>query len=237
MPRITNDPSLEVCLSFEGPEWGYLCQIMINTHQGPQPLTTEEAVQDLKGTWAQEHNQRVAAWAAQMEQDNAKVEEVACQALEEEEGQHAQKERETEEQRREAERKKPKLNNFDDNRAVDSWIEPGPSEYALNKINMLEYVELNYFTKHGCTEATRESDQSTGNKAFVTTQVEDTLSIRPTTAHRAAKNIRKDEDLSWSEMLFAKTTMLECIANSGVWSDRHALSLASFFVALEVHPI
>ena len=237
MPRITNDPALEICPDFEGQGWGYLRQMMIDMHQGPQPLTVEEAAQHLKDTWAQEHDQRVAQWQAQREQDNAELEEQARQAHEEEEGQRAQRDREAEEQRREVEKRKPKLNDFDDNRAVDSWIAPRPAEYALNKINALEYVELDYFTMRGCLEATRDSNQSTSHDTFGFTQSEGILAIRPLAAQRASKNIRRDEDLAWEEMQFAKNTMLECIAKSGVWSDRHALSLASFFVALEGHPV
>ena len=237
MPHITNDPTPEICPDFEGQGWGYLRQMMIDTHQGPQPLTVEEAAQCLKDTWAQEHDQRVARWQAQREQDNAELEEQARQAHEEEEGRRAQRDREVEEQRREVEKRKPKLNDFDDNRAVDSWIAPRPAEYALNKINTLEYVELDYFTMRGCLEATRDSNQSTSHDMFGFTQSEGVLAIRPLAAQRASKNIRRDEDLTWDEMQFAKNTMLECIAKSGVWSDRHALSLASFFVALEGHPV
>ena len=120
MPRITNDPTPEICPDFEGQGWGYLRQMMIDTHQGPQPLTVEEAAQCLKDTWAQEHDQRVARWQAQREQDNAELEEQARQAHEEEEGRRAQRDREVEEQRREVEKRKPKLNDFDNNRAVDS---------------------------------------------------------------------------------------------------------------------
>ena len=236
MPRIANDPALEICPSFEGQGWGYLRQMMIDMHQGPQPLTVEEATQRLKDTWAQEHDQRVAQWQAQREQDNEEVEEQARQAHEEEEARRAQRDRELEEQRREAEKRKPKLNDFDDNRAVDSWIAPRPAEYALNKINALEYVELDYFTMCGCSEATRDANESTSHDTFGFTQFEGVLAIRPLAAQRASKNIRRDEDLTWEEMLFAKDTMLECIAKSGIWSDRHTLSLASFFVALAGHP-
>ena len=238
MPRIENDPTREVCPNFEAQEWGYMRQILINAHEGPQPLTVEEATQRLKDTWAQEWDRRVAQWNVQLGQDNADLEEQARQANIEEEGRRDQQEREVEEQRREAEKRKPKLNDFDSNRAVDSWIEPRPSAYAINKINTLEYVELDYFTKHGCSEATRDANSSASHDTFGFTQVEGTMALRPIGAtQRASKNIRNDEDLSWEEMLFARNNMLGCIAKSGVWSDRHALNLASFYVVLEAHPV
>jgi putative NADPH-quinone reductase len=122
MPHIENDPTREVCPTFESQGWKYMRQIMINGHPGPQPLTAEEATQRLKDTWAQERDQRVIQWNIQLEQENAELEEQARRINEEEEARRFQQEREVEEQRREAEKRKAKLNDFDSNRAVDSWI-------------------------------------------------------------------------------------------------------------------
>ncbi|KAH8996855.1 hypothetical protein EDB92DRAFT_1793262, partial [Lactarius akahatsu] len=43
-------------------------------------------------------------------------------------------------------KKKLRLNSFDPNRRIGDWIVPRPASYALNKIDNLEYVELDYFT-------------------------------------------------------------------------------------------
>ncbi|KAH9175042.1 hypothetical protein EDB89DRAFT_2067191 [Lactarius sanguifluus] len=67
-------------------------------------------------------------------------------AYEVNEDRRAQLEKEAEEQRREAEKKKPRLNPFDPTRRVSDWIVPRPASYALDKIDNLEYVELDYFT-------------------------------------------------------------------------------------------
>ena len=55
-------------------------------------------------------------------------------------------EREAELERKELEKKKPKLNAFNPTRGVGSWIALLPAAYALNKIQHLEYIELDYCT-------------------------------------------------------------------------------------------
>ena len=236
MPRITNDPTKETCPSFEGEGWDFLRQAVVATHQGDVPLTNEQVLQRIKDAWQLEHETRVAAWNRQLEQDQADLEELERQTREEEEAQRARLEREAEEQRREAERKKPKLNPFDPNRRVSSWIEPRPAAYAINKINSLEYVELDYFTVRGCTEAASDPNRSISLDTYAFTRLEDAIALRPMAAQRPSKNIREDHELAWDEMLEAKNTMLHHIAKSGVWPKPHAESLAAFFVNLELHP-
>jgi hypothetical protein len=62
---------LALCPSFDGPEWDFLRQPMIDAYQGPLPLTTEEATQQMKDMWTRENNTRVAAWNEQLEHDQA----------------------------------------------------------------------------------------------------------------------------------------------------------------------
>lgn len=54
-----------------------------------------------------------------------------------------------EEQCTKAEEKKPRLNSFDIERPINSWVEPRPATYALVKVCTWEYVELDYFTTRG----------------------------------------------------------------------------------------
>ena len=85
MPRITVDPTRAVCPSFEDPEWEFLRQSMVGAHQGNQPLTTDAATLQMKEAWTRENERKVAAWNAQLEQDQAEQAEQDRQACEEEE--------------------------------------------------------------------------------------------------------------------------------------------------------
>ncbi|KAH9011637.1 hypothetical protein EDB85DRAFT_1900924 [Lactarius pseudohatsudake] len=119
MPRINSDPNQEVCPNFDSGV-GIL-------ETGLAPLTGDEAVQLMREAWARENANKIVAWDAQLEQDRAAQEEQDRVALEAEAAQHAQREKEAEDQRREAEKKKPKMNAFDPRRCLGAWIEPRPA--------------------------------------------------------------------------------------------------------------
>ena len=125
---------------------------MVNAHQGAHPLTPEEAAQQMKDAWARENQCKVNTWNIQTQQDLAEQGEQNRIAREAEEAQRARLEAEAEEMCKEANKKKPKLNLIDPNLYISKWIKLRPSSYALNKLNNLEYVELDYFTSRGCRD-------------------------------------------------------------------------------------
>ncbi|KAF8261597.1 hypothetical protein EI94DRAFT_1705413 [Lactarius quietus] len=103
MQHITNDPMRAICLSFEDPGWEFLRLSMVNAHQGLQPLTAEEATQQLKEAWTRENAIKVSLWDTQVQQDLAAQLERVKVANELEQ---AQQKIEAEEWRQEAEWKK-----------------------------------------------------------------------------------------------------------------------------------
>ncbi|KAH9024646.1 hypothetical protein EDB83DRAFT_2527076 [Lactarius deliciosus] len=237
MPRINADPNHEVCLSFENDEWEFLRQSMIDAHQGLNPLTGDEAIQRMKEAWARENARKIIAWNAQLEQDRAVQDEQDRLDREAEAAQLAQHEKEAEEQHKEAEKKKLKMNTFDPRRCLGDWIEPRPAQYAINKINNLEWVELDYFTLKGCRDAVANSSKLSSQDTLVFTQLGNTIAMRPLAAMTPSRGIRNDEDLSWLELLEAKNSMLHFIAKSEAWPTKNAEALAAFFVILDVHLI
>ncbi|KAH9024264.1 hypothetical protein EDB85DRAFT_1870190 [Lactarius pseudohatsudake] len=236
MPRILQDPARERCPNFAGHKWNFLRQTMIDAHQGADPLTEDEAAQRLRETWTRENDNQRDAWNVQLEQDQADQDEQDRLAQEEEDAQQALRDKEAEQQCREVEKKKPKIGNFVKGQGVGNWIEPCPAQYALNKINNLEYIELDYFTIRGCRDAAANSHKSISQDTLSFAQFEDTLAIRPLAAVRPSRNIRSNENLSWDETMYAKNMMLHFMAQSRVWPQAHVESLAAFFVALELHP-
>ena len=127
MLRIVDDPTRAICLSFEDPEWEFLRQSMVNAHQGAHPLTLEEAAQQMKDAWARENQRKVNAWNIQTQQDlveQGERDRITCEA---EEAQQARQQAEAEEMRKEADKKKPKLNLIDPDLFILKWIELRPS--------------------------------------------------------------------------------------------------------------
>ena len=62
MQRIADDPTQATCPSFEDPIWEFLRRTLVDAHQGDQPLTMEEAAQQMKDAWACENQLKVDAW-------------------------------------------------------------------------------------------------------------------------------------------------------------------------------
>ncbi|KAF8258316.1 hypothetical protein EI94DRAFT_1623057, partial [Lactarius quietus] len=116
------------------------------------------------------------------------------------------------------------------------WIEPRPAQYVLNKIDNLEYVKLDYFTIKGCRDATTDERNQAGNDSLGLAQHRDAIALRPLAAQRPTRHIRKDEELTWEEMLDAKNMMLQFMEKSGVWPALHAEAISGFFLNLELHP-
>jgi hypothetical protein len=48
MPRILDDPTQAVSPNFEGPDWEFLRQAIIDAHPGGIPLTAEEAARQMR---------------------------------------------------------------------------------------------------------------------------------------------------------------------------------------------
>lgn len=96
------------------------------------------------------NDKKIAQWDEQFRQQQEQLDDEAHRLREEQEGLLAQEAKEEEEQRREEEKKKPKIGTFDPNHGIGSFLAPCPSTFALNKLNALKYIELNYFSLKGC---------------------------------------------------------------------------------------
>jgi hypothetical protein len=236
MLHMVEDPTRATCLSFEDPEWEFLRQSMVNAHQGDQPFTLDDAAQRMKETWARENEHKLTTWNTQLKQDQAAQDELDRVTQEEEEAHRIQQDKEAEEQRKEAEKKRPKLGGFDPTLPVERWIKPRPSSYAIHKLNGLEYLELDYFTLRVCKDASADSHKSISLDTMAIMQLGDSFTFRPLSTLRPSKHIRNNEDLTWEEMLDAKNLMLHFMAKSRLWPTTHAEALATFFINLELHP-
>jgi hypothetical protein len=232
---IVDDPMQAVCLSFEDPEWEFLRLSVVNTHQGNQPLSLAKAAQQMKDACSHENQHKIIMWNDHLQQDQAEKDKQDRVAHDEEEAQQAQQEKEAEEMHKEANKKKPKLNAFDLKHSVEKWLKPRLASYTLNKLNNLEYVELDYFTTRGCKDATANNNKSVSHDTLAFTQMGNTFALCPMAALRPSKHIRNDKDLSWEEMLDAKNIMLHFMAKSRLWPVLHALSIISFFLNLKAH--
>ena len=83
--------------------------------------------------------------------------------------------------RRERENKRPKINDFDANSSVGSYITPRLSTYTINKLENFDYVELFYFTREGCLD-TQSNLRMEADDAYGLSKIGDFVSFRSISA-------------------------------------------------------
>ena len=172
----------------------------------------------------------------QLQQDSPEWEEQERVTHEAEEAQQAQQAAEDEEACKESDKKKPKLLLFNPECHIKKCVEARPALYAINKLNNLEYVELDYFTPKSCKEALADMNRLVNHDALTFMQQGDTFAMCPLVGMRPSKNIRSNEELSWEEVMDAKNVMLHFMVKSRVWQDEHAVSVATLYLNLNCHP-
>jgi len=225
------DPTNETCPNFRAAFFTAIRNDLIRA----SGETEDQVIQRLIESWSQDHQRRVVEWNEEQE-ENARIEAEAERArlAQEEEAQRLQ-DAEKEKERLEAEKKKPKMNNFDDTLSVSDILIPRPAQYAVQKVNNFEYIELWYFSPEGCKDASRNS-RSVAEDAYGLTKIDDTMALRPLSAFKASKTALADHDLSFSSFLRAKSSFLVHISKAK-WPQSHFDALSLFFWRLENHQI
>jgi len=232
MPPVAQDPNLEPLPDFNGSAYQAIRNLIVA--QAPN-VTPEQAAEQLLAVYNTDKQAHIAAWDDQVRQEQEAEAQQVQQLRVEEEVRQVEEERLAEAERKELEKKKPKINDFDENRMADSVIAPRPSPFALNKLKSFEYMELSYFTPEGCATAAEEN-RTTAEEAFGLTQLDGFIALKPVAFFRASKNVIKDKDLSWRQMTMGKNSMLHHMSKLG-WPEKHINALAHFFFALEDHPM
>ena len=226
------DPNLEPAPDFNGQGYQAIRDLIVA--QVPN-MTSAQAAEQLQTAYNADRLTRIAAWDELVRQEQEAEAVQALQLREEEDARRAEDERLAEAERKELEKKKPKINDFDENRTAESVIAPRPSPFALNKLKSFEYVELSYFTPEGCATAAEES-RATADEAFGLTSLDGFVAFKPVASFKASKNAIKDRDLSWRQMTMGKNSMLHHMNKLG-WPDKHINALAHFYFILEDHPM
>ncbi|KAG1728987.1 uncharacterized protein EDB91DRAFT_1060262 [Suillus paluster] len=221
MDRILADPALEAQPNFESAAYaGWLNTLTIGG------TTREDALVQMAEGWRIERQECIDLWQQQSEAD-------ARAQWDREELNRAEKEAKEQEERREAEKKKPKINDFDTNTTVADVLIPRPSQFALQKIKNMEYVELWYFSPDGCCDAS-DNSRSSSEDAYGFAKVEGMVALKPVASFNASQKAPQDHDLSWWQFDLAKTSFLIHLEKCN-WPEKHQQALAMFFMLITNH--
>ena len=128
--------------------------------------------------------------------------------------------------------KKTAPRDFDVDAAIPDRIPNSPSEFAIGKLENLEYVELWYFTTEGRREASI-SFPTTHNNSVGLLETELGLSLQlPSKSSRPSKNVIIDENLTWVQVMEARHSFVAAVDHAG-WPEKHVQALGIFYVNLE----
>ena len=128
-------------------------------------------------------------------------------------------------------KKKPTYIDFDLNTPIADRIPLTPSEYAIGKIQNIEYVELWYFTTEGRNDAGKISP-SVANNTYSLADTSSGLALQPIKASKASWNAVIDESLSWEQVMTARHTLIASATQVG-WDQKLTFALAQFYINLE----
>lgn len=202
--RLAADPANDVCPNFAAVAFAPVRNVMHREND----QTEEDAVTNLIEMWTQEHNTCLERWAIQQAEDAwaAREAEREQQQAHEEEN-HPPAGQGDDQAQPEADKEKPKLNDFDEDKPIPSILLLRPSQYPLQKLKQGDYIELWYFSSEGYHEAKGDAC-STADDALGISRSEDVLTLRPASAVKASKNALLDHELPMLEFLRVKNAFL-----------------------------
>lgn len=230
MPRITQDPHLAEVPDFASDAYDVVGTALATA----QNITKEVAIARLAEAWKTENDARKVEWNRQVREEEEAEAEARRAREEAEKAEREERRQEEEADKREREKKKPKLKEFVANKPVKDTSQLRPSRYAIHKLEEREYIELQYFTLEGCTEAAK-FDRTVAQDAFTFAKSEDTLILKPMASYKPSSKVIPDKDLTWRQMSIARASLLHYMSKTG-WPDQHVVSLAEFYLNLESHP-
>ncbi|KIK75988.1 hypothetical protein PAXRUDRAFT_18529 [Paxillus rubicundulus Ve08.2h10] len=165
------DPSNEMCPNFASDFYQPICITLAANVENEQ-----QVLNNLVQIWTAEHNQQVALWNDGQHAEALLAEEAEQVRLAQEREAQCIVDDEAEREQVELEKKKPKMNDFNDRVEVGNVIIPRPSQYAVMRLKNFEFVELWYFSPDGCKDATKSSS-STMEDTFRIAKVDNILTI------------------------------------------------------------
>ncbi|PBK67350.1 hypothetical protein ARMSODRAFT_1046107 [Armillaria solidipes] len=230
-PCLIINPHLIPCPDFTAADYAFICDALKSANN----LSNDDAVARLTQDWTMRNAKDRDIWDAQTRADQdavdlakKKMEQVTADAR-----RVLEKEKETE--KKEKDKKRPKLGNFDPLLKVVKEADPILHPYAQKQLSDYKYCPLWYFTKMSATEAS----------TIVNTLAPDTLnlqqdsgsgslSFQASSTIKPSKNALADKDLSWSQFSYAYAWFL-CAIDAANWPKPTIQMFASMFLSLILH--
>ncbi|KAJ7740111.1 hypothetical protein B0H16DRAFT_1324632 [Mycena metata] len=229
--RLLSDPNLAFCPDFSSDDYEDIRQ-SIDADDAPA------AIAKLVEAWTKGNERKKAQWVLQAQADRTREEEEEERRQRDLDAAEAEATKLAEKERLEAEKKLPKLGDFDDNSGPSSFVEDRISLFAQKKLERHEYCRLWPFTPAGLAEAATASQSSAEDGSSITLDwgADNQLTFRSGPSSSTHKNMRRDEDLPYREFSLGWHRYVKEIERAK-WTPRHVNALKSFFYGLDTHPL
>jgi hypothetical protein len=232
--RLLSDPNLTACPDFGSEAFTDVRQALVTA------LTLDEAaaIAKLQDGWAKNNNKDKAQWVIQVEADRAQEEAEEARREQETQASAAEAAKLAEQERLEAEKKIPKLGDFDVNRAPSSFVESRISAFAQKKLANRQYCPLYPFTPAGLAEASAavlSSGDDASSIRFGRT-ANNQLTVESGPSSSTHKNMLRDEELSYRNFSLGWHRYVKELDHAG-WDPLHVHSITQFFYGLETHSL
>lgn len=231
MPRITIDPYAAQCPSFADAAWA----ATVNALAQAQNKTPGEATADMIQTWTDENQQQRDEWDTQALADQVVEQERLDHERDAEEAEASRLQKEADDVRKEREKHKKTINDFDTNLTIGEAETMRPSTYAMTKLENLEYVELWPFCQEGLQDNADNLAGFPEDDFYGLAKTEEgSLTVKNVSGTRRSRKSLLDGDLTWRQMTMGLAGMIHHMRQLG-WPQKHVDALTQFHRGLESH--
>ena len=119
---------------------------------------------------------------------------------------------------------------IDEDAMIDNRAPLLPLQFAITKIQAMEYVDLWYFTTEGCKEASQAVPTTPDTFGLLNTEAG--LAFQPINATKPSKKAIIDEHLGWEQIMTARHTFINMVRQAG-WAPHLIQAWAEFYIKLE----
>ncbi|KAJ7881258.1 hypothetical protein B0H14DRAFT_2565840 [Mycena olivaceomarginata] len=223
--RLLSDPNTTTCPDFSSDAFKTI-RLQLAGANGDEAAV----ISDLQSSWKEDNDRLKVQWDAQVATDRQAQEAEDARLQQEADQATADAARIAEEEKLEAEKKKPKLGDFDVNSAPPSFVESPISPFAQRKLERKEYCPLWPFTPSGLKEA--------ADTAFPPTMMSRRLGSHAMMkiSSPTHKNMTCDEHLTWRQFSLGSNRYIKEIIRAR-WPEGHVQALTQFFYALDQHDL
>ncbi|KAJ7716152.1 hypothetical protein B0H16DRAFT_1339302 [Mycena metata] len=230
--RLLFDPSLATCPDYSTAAYD---ELRNSIDGGTDPAA---GIAKLKASWTKQNDAEKAQWTIQVEADRVSAEAEATRLGQEAARAGQVAEQLAEQERLDAEKKLPKLGDFDESRGPSSFVETSISPFPQKKLERREYCPLWPFTTAGLNEAAAALVSSGEDASSITLDRTDDnhLAVRSGPSSSTHKNMVRDENLLYREFLLASHRYIKEIKRIG-WDQKHIEALTGFFYGIDTDPM